>query len=88
MRLDTGGDEAINEQVSQVQTWIEADEQGQVTKIDRWGRRKLEYEIDRVREGYYIFIEANIDPAGLPELERNLKLSSNILRYLLIRADE
>jgi small subunit ribosomal protein S6 len=88
VRLDTGGDEAINEQVSQVQTWIEADEQGQVTKIDRWGRRKLEYEIDRVREGYYIFIEANIDPAGLPELERNLKLSSNILRYLLIRADE
>jgi small subunit ribosomal protein S6 len=88
VRIESGGDDAINDQISQVQAWVEADEHGQVSKIDRWGRRRLEYEIDRQREGYYVFIEANIDPAGLPELERNLKLSSNILRYLIIRPDE
>src|SRR5690606_16998338 len=88
LRTDSGGDDAINEQISQVQEWIEADEYGQVTKIDRWGRRKLAYEIDRQREGYYVLMEANIDPLGLPELERNLKLTSPILRYLIIRADE
>lgn len=88
VRLDTGGDEAVNEQISQVQTWVEAEELGQVTKIDRWGRRKLEYEIDRQREGYYVFIEANIDPAGLPELERNLKLTNNIMRYLIVRQED
>ncbi len=88
VRIEAAGDEAINDQISQVQSWVEADDHGQVTKIDRWGRRKLAYEIDRQREGYYVMMETNIDPQGLPELERNLKLSSSILRYLIIRADE
>jgi small subunit ribosomal protein S6 len=88
VRIESAGDEAINDQVTQVQGWIEANGAGQVTKIDRWGRRKLAYEIDRQREGYYVIMEANIDPKGLPEVERNLKLSSAILRYLIIRTDE
>ncbi|MAS34437.1 MAG: 30S ribosomal protein S6 [Anaerolineaceae bacterium] len=88
VRIESSGDEAINDQISQVQAWVEADEHGQVTKIDRWGRRKLAYEIDRQRDGYYVIMEANVDPVGLPELERNMKLSSAILRYLVIRADE
>ena len=88
VRIESSGDEAINDQITQVQTWVEAEEYGQVTKIDRWGRRKLAYEIDRQREGYYVIMEANIDPQGLPELERNLKLSSGVLRYLIVRADD
>lgn len=88
IRIESAGDEAINDQVTQVQGWIEANGNGQVTKIDRWGRRKLAYEIDRQREGYYVIMQANVDPLGLPEVERNLKLSSAILRYLIIRTDE
>ena len=88
VRIESAGDDAINDQITQVQGWIEANGSGQVTKIDRWGRRKLAYEIDRQREGYYVIMEANVDPTGLPELERNLKLSSAILRYLVIRTDE
>jgi small subunit ribosomal protein S6 len=88
VRIESAGDEAINDQITQVQGWIEANELGQVTKIDRWGRRKLAYEIDRQREGYYVIMEASADPTGLPELERNLKLSPAILRYLVIRKDE
>jgi small subunit ribosomal protein S6 len=88
VRIESGGDEAINDQISQVQAWVEANGYGQVTKIDRRGRRKLEYEIDRQREAFWVIMEANIDPKGLPELERNLKLSSAILRYLVIRTDE
>jgi small subunit ribosomal protein S6 len=88
VRIESGGDDAINDQIAQVQSWVEAEELGQVTKIDRWGRRKLEYELDGQRDGYYVFMEANIDPQGLPELERNLKLSNNVLRYLIVRDDE
>lgn len=86
VRLDSN-EEVINESVSQVQTWVEANELGQVTKIDRWGRRKLAYEIDKQRDGYYVFMYADIDPANLPELERNLKLSSTVLRYLIVLAE-
>jgi small subunit ribosomal protein S6 len=84
VRIDPN-EEVMNNAISQVQTWIEADSLGQVTKIDRWGRRKLAYELDKQRDGYYVLMYADIDARNLPELERNLKLSPDILRYLLIR---
>jgi small subunit ribosomal protein S6 len=78
-------EETINNAGGQVQAWVEADTLGQVMKIDRWGRRKLAYEIDKQRDGFYVLMNAEMDPKNLPELERNLKLSPDILRYLLIR---
>jgi small subunit ribosomal protein S6 len=78
-------EESINTAITQVQAWVEADSLGQVMKIDRWGRRKLAYEIDKQRDGFYVLMNAEIDPQNLPELERNLKLSPDVLRYLLIR---
>jgi small subunit ribosomal protein S6 len=87
VRVDPS-EEVINNTVTQVQGWVEADDLGQVTKIDRWGRRKLAYEIDKQRDGYYVLMNADIDPKNLSELERNMKLSPNVLRYLLIRPGE
>jgi small subunit ribosomal protein S6 len=88
VRLD-GVDEALlNSTVDQVRAWVEADELGQVTRIDRWGRRKMAYEIDKQREGFYVLFEAKIEPRALMELERNLNLSPYILRYLFVRTDE
>ena len=88
LRMESGGDEGINEQISTVQTWVEAEELGQVTRIDRWGRRRLAYEIDNQKDGYYVIMDASINPSGLPEIERSLKLSGAILRYLIVRSDE
>jgi small subunit ribosomal protein S6 len=87
VRLDPN-EEVINDAVNQVQSWVEANQLGQVTKIDRWGRRKLAYEIDKQRDGYYVLMEADIDPANLPELERNLKISASILRYLIVLSEK
>jgi small subunit ribosomal protein S6 len=80
-------EQVINESIAQVQGWVEADQLGQVTNVDRWGRRKLAYEIDKQRDGYYVCMTAEVDPKNLPELERNLRISPSILRYLLIRPD-
>lgn len=87
LRLDPN-EEVLNENVSQVQQWVEAEDYGQVKKIDRWGRRKLAYEIDGQREGYYVLMNMDMDPQGLPELERNLKLSTWIMRYLIILEED
>jgi small subunit ribosomal protein S6 len=87
VRVDTTED-VINETIDQVQGWVTANELGTITKVDRWGRRKMAYEIDRQREGYYVLLLAELDPKQLPELERNLKLSPNVLRYLIVRADD
>lgn len=86
VRVDSN-ESVMNESIDQIKTWVETDELGEVTKIDRWGRKKLAYEIDRQREGYYVFMHANIETEHLNELERNLKLASSVLRYLVIRPD-
>jgi small subunit ribosomal protein S6 len=87
VRLD-GDETQINNTVEQVRGWIEAETLGEVRKIDRWGRRKLAYEIDKQREGFYVFLESQIEPHAIKEIERNLNLSPNVLRYLVVRADE
>jgi len=88
VRLDNTDEALVNQTVDNVRGWIEAGELGQVKKIDRWGRRKLAYEIDRQREGYYTLMEAEIEPKALMEIERSLNLSPFVLRYLVVRTDE
>jgi small subunit ribosomal protein S6 len=86
VRIDPS-DEVMNEAIDQVKAWVEAGEKGVVKKIDRWGRRRLAYEIDNQREGYYVLFEADIDADHIEEIERDLKLSGQILRYLVIKQD-
>jgi small subunit ribosomal protein S6 len=77
----------IDEAVDQVRAWVETDDLGEITAVDRWGQRRLAYEINSQRDGYYVIMQAAIEPSGLSELEENLKLSPAILRYLLIKQD-
>ncbi len=65
VRLDGNDEAAVNGTIDQVRAWVETEELGQVMKIDRWGRRKLAYEIDNQREGYYILFDANIEPRAI-----------------------
>ena len=87
-RIDPNN-QVMKDSIAQVKEWVEADDLGTVNKIDEthWGRRKLAYEIDGQREGYYVMMHADIDTLALPELERNLNLSATVLRYLLVRPD-
>jgi small subunit ribosomal protein S6 len=61
---------------------------GEVTSVDVWGRRALAYPIRKQKEGTYVFLHAQLDPQAIQELERNLKLDEEILRYLLLRLDD
>lgn len=88
VRLDNTDEAIVNGTIDQVRAWIEAGELGQVTKINRWGRKKLAYEVDKQREGYYVLMESQIEPKALAEIERNVNLSPYILRHLVVRTDE
>jgi len=61
---------------------------GEVTNVDYWGRRRLAYMIDDFREGYYVFFTMEYPTESLGELERNLKLSDQVIRHLVVRLDE
>ncbi len=61
---------------------------GEVVKTDVWGKKKLAYEIEKLREGYYVLVTFNA-AAELPlELERNFKIADNIMRFMVTRLPE
>jgi len=54
-------------------------------RVDRWGRRRLAYEIAHKREGYYVLLEATAEPSVMTELDRTLHLADGVLRHKVIR---
>jgi small subunit ribosomal protein S6 len=60
---------------------VAAKHSGQVQGVDRWGRRRLAYEIDRRTEGYYVVVTFTAEPAAQDELDRTLNLADEVLRY-------
>lgn len=83
------GDLAENEMngvLETVQGWIESME-GTVENVDYWGRRRLQYEIAGQRDGYYIFLAANLHTDVPAEIERNMRLSEDIIRFMIIREE-
>lgn len=61
---------------------------GTVEKTDRWDLRKLQYEINGCREGYYVVVNFQGDPALETEMDRQMKLTEPILRHMILRRDE
>ncbi|MEX2406207.1 MAG: 30S ribosomal protein S6 [Actinomycetota bacterium] len=53
-------------------------------KVDRWGRKRLAFEIDRQTEGYYVVAEFTAEPTVITELDRTLHLADEVLRFKLI----
>lgn len=58
---------------------------GKVEAVDEWGQRKLAYEIDYIKEGYYVLMTFESGPELPAELERNYNISDSVLRYNVIR---
>lgn len=58
---------------------------GNPGRVDRWGKRRLAYEIRHHREGYYVLVEATAEPAVMTELDRTLFLADEVLRHKVIR---
>jgi len=61
---------------------------GEVTKTEHWGLKTLAYRIKKNRKGHYVFFNIDAPAETIAELERNLRLNEDILRYLTIRVDE
>ncbi|MEN6392481.1 MAG: 30S ribosomal protein S6 [Anaerolineaceae bacterium] len=73
---------AFKEIVDRVTGWI-TEGGGQVLKADFWGKRQLAYPIKKHKEGQYMFLHIMMEPAFSAQLERNLRLSEPILRFLI-----
>jgi small subunit ribosomal protein S6 len=61
---------------------------GTVGKTTMWGKRRLAYEVDRLRDGHYVITLLQLDGARVAELERALQIHDTVFRHLLVRGDE
>ena len=61
---------------------------GTITNVDEWGKKRLAYEIQKMREGYYYFIQFDAEPDCPGQLENSIRIMDNVLRFLCVRQDE
>jgi small subunit ribosomal protein S6 len=73
---------AFKEIVERVTSWIK-DDGGSVAKADVWGKRDLAYPIRKKTEGQYVLLETEMAPSFCATLERNMRLTEPIMRFLV-----
>jgi len=61
---------------------------GEIEKVEEWGNRKLAYEIEKIRDGYYVLVTFKANPTLPLELERNFKISDDVIRYIVINLED
>ena len=77
-------DQNLESVVNKFNTLIE-DNGGKVEKTDRWGKKRLAYEIQDFNEGLYVLVTFSAEPAAVKELDRVMKITEEILRHMIIR---
>ena len=82
--LDETATEAL---VKQVEEFI-TKQNVTIEKTDRWGRRRLAYRIGRHHDGYYVLSVLKSSPEAVTELERKLRVTDGVLRFITVRMDE
>lgn len=61
---------------------------GTVTEVEEWGKKRLAYEIQKMNEGYYYFIQFDAEPTAPTLIEQDVRIMDNILRFLCVKKDE
>ena len=57
---------------------------GQISDVDEWGKRRLSYEIQKMKEGFYYFIHFESESSVPAEIEQRIRIMDNVLRYLCV----
>lgn len=81
-------DEEAVKAVSEKLSNVIASNQGEVEKFENIGKRRLAYEIDKIREGIYGLIYFNGTGATVAELDRIMKIDDQLIRHMIVREDD
>ena len=60
---------------------------GNVTDVDEWGKKRLAYEIQKMKEAYYYFIHFESEASAPGEIEHRIRIMDGVIRYLCVRQD-
>ncbi len=61
---------------------------GTVTEVEDWGKKRLAYEVQKMREGFYYFVQFEAEPSVPAQVEQNVRIMDNVLRFLCVKKDE
>jgi small subunit ribosomal protein S6 len=78
--------DALNTLMEKIKGWI-AESGGSITKVDQWGKRRMAYAIRKQQDGQYLFLYADMPATATAVLERNLRLTEQILRFAIVRPE-
>ncbi|HEX3877896.1 MAG TPA: 30S ribosomal protein S6 [Bryobacteraceae bacterium] len=80
-------DEEADQYVEQLQSHLTS-AGATVDKVEKWGKRRLAYRVEKYREGAYVLIQFTGGPEVVKELERRLRVSDAVLKFITVRIDE
>ena len=80
-------DEEVDTFIEQMKSVV-ATSGGSVDKVDKWGKRRLAYRVDKYREGAYVLFQFNAAPETVKEFERRLRVSDLVIKFLTVRIDQ
>ncbi|MBR4165265.1 MAG: 30S ribosomal protein S6 [Lachnospiraceae bacterium] len=80
-------DEARSATLDRVKDYVEK-AGGNITNVDDWGKKKLAYDIQKMSEAYYYFIQFEAETDAPGEIESNVRLMESVIRFLCIKKDE
>ncbi|WP_307346183.1 30S ribosomal protein S6 [Metabacillus malikii] len=67
---------------------ILSDNGAELTEAKEWGKRRLAYEINDFRDGYYMLLQVNAEAAAVQEFDRLAKISEDIIRHIVVKKEE
>ena len=60
---------------------------GTIANVDEWGKKRLAYEIQKMKEGYYYFIQFEAESKAPVEIENRVRIMENVIRYLCVKQE-
>ena len=79
----TADEEKIKSLIDRFSTLINND--GKLEKVDELGKKKLAYEIDKNKEGFYVVFEFDANPSLIAELERNYRIADEVIKFITVK---
>lgn len=80
-------EEDLDSELEKIKGYIEKTN-GNIVELDKWGMRKLAYEIKKKRQGFYVLMKFVADPSSVQDVNSSFKLDQKILRHIIVKKDD
>ncbi|BAB07769.1 30S ribosomal protein S6 [Halalkalibacterium halodurans] len=81
-------EEAANKEIIERFNGVLTNQGAEIEKVEEMGKRRLAYEINKFREGYYVLLNVKADADAIAEFNRLIKINDNVIRVLITKDEE